>query len=95
MAYCKITKNKLKKIHSFGKMPIANAFIDKNDFNKEFFFEMEIGFSEKLSLLQLIDHPKPEMMFNQNYPFFTSSSMYMVAHFNEYANWIKKKYEPI
>ena len=91
MSHCKITKKKLKKILSFGKMPIANAFIDKNDFNNEFFFEMEIGFSEKLSLLQLIDHPKPEMMFNQNYPFFTSSSRYMVSHFNEYANWVKKK----
>ena len=44
MAYCKITKNKLKKIHSFGKMPIANAFIDKNDFNKEFFLKWKLGF---------------------------------------------------
>jgi methylation protein EvaC len=92
MAVCKVTKKELKKIHSFGKMPIANAFLDKKDFNKEFFFEMEIGFSEKLSLLQLIDHPKPEMMFNQNYPFFTSSSKYMVKHFNEYASWVKKNY---
>jgi methylation protein EvaC len=90
MAECKVTKKELKKIHSFGKMPIANAFLDRKDFNKEFFFEMEIGFSEKLSLLQLIDHPKPEMMFNQNYPFFTSSSKYMVKHFNEYASWVKK-----
>ena len=30
---------------------------------------MEIGFSEELSLLQLKDHPKPEIMFNENYPF--------------------------
>ena len=65
MANCKILGTELKKIMSFGKMPIANAFISKNNFEKEFFFEMEVGFSEKLSLLQLIDHPKPEMMFNE------------------------------
>ena len=43
---------------TFGKMPIANGFLKKKDFNKEFFFEMEVGFSN-LSLFQLNDHPKP------------------------------------
>ena len=57
MANCKILGTKLKKIISLEKMPIANAFIQKNNFDKEF-FEMEVGFSEKLSLLQLLDHPK-------------------------------------
>ena len=32
---------------------------------------MEVGFNEELSLFQLNDHPKPEKMFNENYPFFT------------------------
>ena len=32
-------------------------------------------------------------MFNKNYPFFTSSSKGMVKHFEEYSNWIKKKYK--
>jgi methylation protein EvaC len=77
---------------SFGKMPIANGFIKKKDFNKEFFFKMEVGFNEELSLFQLNDHPKPEKMFNQNYPFFTGSSEYMKVHFKNYANFIKKKF---
>ena len=59
---------------------------------KNFFFEMSIGFSNELSLLQLIDHPKPEMMFNDNYPFFTSSSKYMISHFEDYSNWITNNY---
>ena len=44
---CKITKQKLKPFMSFGKMPIANGFIDKKNFNKEFFFNLEVGFSKK------------------------------------------------
>ena len=28
-------------------MPSANGFLDKKDFNNEFFYEMEVGFSEK------------------------------------------------
>jgi len=31
-------------------------------------------------------------MFNKNYPFFTSSSKYMVIHFKNYSQWIKKNY---
>ena len=89
---CKITKKKIKPIMSFGKMPIANGFINKQDFEKEYFFDMEVGFSDDLSLFQLNDHPKPEVMFNQNYPFFSGSSEYMKLHFKEYANFIKKNF---
>ncbi len=87
---CKITNKSLNPFMSFGKMPIANGFIKKEDFPKEFFFDMEVGFNEDISLFQLNDHPKPESMFNENYPFFTSSSEHMKIHFKEYSKYIKK-----
>ena len=68
---------------SFGKMPIANGFIEKKYFNKEYFFDMQIGFSKKVSLFQLNNHPKPDQMFNKNYPFFTGSSKEMINHFKK------------
>ena len=77
---------------SFGKMPIANGFLNKKNFNNEFYFNMEVGFSSSISLFQLNDHPAPKLMFNNNYPFFTSSSKYMVKHFKKYSSWIKKNY---
>ena len=89
---CKITKKNIKPFMSFGKMPIANGFLQKKYFKKEFFFKMEVGFSKSISLFQLNDHPKPSLMFNKNYPFFTSSSNFMVKHFKEYSQWIKKNY---
>ena len=49
---------------------------------------MEVGFNDEL--FQLNDHPKPEKMFNRNYPFFTGSSEYMKTHFKKYANFVKK-----
>ena len=87
---CKITGKAVHPFMSFGKMPIANGFLNKDKFNNEFFYEMEVGFSEDLSLFQLNEHPKPKMMFNKNYPFFTGSSQQMKLHFKEYAEWIKK-----
>ena len=77
---------------SFGRMPIANGFLKENNFKKEFFFNLEVGFSKKISLFQLNDHPKPKQMFNINYPFFTGSSKGMIKHFKNYADWVKKNY---
>ena len=59
---------------------------------KNFFLKWKLVFNEELSLLQLIDHPEPEAMFNKNYPFFTSSSKYMISHFKNYSQWISKNY---
>jgi len=89
---CKITKKRIKPFMSFGLMPIANGFLKKEYFKKEFLFKMEVGFSKDVSLFQLNDHPKPKLMFNKNYPFFTSSSNYMIKHFKKYSEWIKKNY---
>ena len=33
---CKVTNNKITPFMSFGKMPIANGFLKKEDFEKEF-----------------------------------------------------------
>lgn len=54
MGFCRINKKKLRDIISFGKMPIANNFLDKYaDFKKEYFFELALSFSDELSLVQL------------------------------------------
>jgi len=89
---CKLTNKTLKPFMSFGQMPLANGFLHKNDFNSEYFYEMEVGFSEDLSLFQLNDHPTPNEMFNEKYPFFTGSSEFMKLHFKEFAEWIKSNF---
>ena len=35
---CKITKKSVTPFMSFGKMPIANGFLERKDFNKEYYF---------------------------------------------------------
>ena len=56
---CKLTNKKIKPFMSFGKMPLANGFLNENEFETEYFYNMEVGFSEDLSLFQLNEHPKP------------------------------------
>jgi methylation protein EvaC len=92
MFECKITKKKIKPFMTFGQMPLANNFLKKKDFNKEYFFEMSVGFNEDLSLFQLGKQPKAELMFNNNYPFYTGSSKFMIDHFEKFAMWLNKNY---
>ena len=87
---CKVSGKKIDPFMSFGKMPMANGFLDRNDFSKEFFYELEVGFSESNFLFQVNDHPKSNKIFNNRYPFYTHKSIYMVDHFKKYFDWIKK-----
>jgi len=89
---CKITNEQIKPFMSFGKMPAANGFLEKKDFKSEFFYNMEVGFSEKISLFQLNKFSNPKIIHNEKYPFYTSSSEYMKTHFKKYADWLLKKY---
>ena len=89
---CKVSDKKITPFMTFGKMPMANGFLEPHEFNKEFFYELEVGFSEENFLFQVNDHPKSNKIFNNKYPFYTHKSKYMVNHFNEYFNWIKKNY---
>ena len=89
---CKITSEEVKPFMTFGKMPLANGFLDKKDFDNEFSYEMEVGFSEKVSLFQLNEFPHPKKIFNDKYPFFSGSSEYMKTHFYKYAEWLQKEF---
>lgn len=92
MSFCRITKRKINDIMSFGSMPLANGFLKKEQFKKEYFFELKIAFNKELSLFQLVKNPNPKKMFNKNYPFYTSGSKYMIRHFEVFSSFIKKKY---
>ena len=69
---CRVCGNKISPFMSFGKMPIANGFLNEIDFKNEYFFEMKPSFCENCFAFQLIDQPDAPMMFNENYPFFSN-----------------------
>jgi SAM-dependent methyltransferase len=89
---CKVTNNEIKPFMSFGKMPSANGFLEEKDFKSEFFYEMEVGFSSKISLLQLNDHSNPQKVHDEKYPFYTSSSENMKLHFKSFSHWLQKEF---
>ena len=83
---CLICEDDFNPFVDFGNMPIANAFSSKEDLQSEYTFAMKVGFCEKCNMVQLIEQPDREKMFHENYAFFSSTSNYMINHFNDFAS---------
>ena len=89
---CRITNQNCKVVIDFGKMPLGNGFVNKQNFFKEEVFNLKAGFNKNLSLFQIAENPDPKRIFNKSYPFFTAKSKLMINHFRQFSNWIKKNY---
>jgi len=73
-------------------MPLANGFLEQEQFGREIFYELAAGFCEKCGMVQLMDQPDREQMFNEQYPFFSGTSHFMTLHFKELADHVIASY---
>lgn len=89
---CRICQTPLKPFMSFGRMPIANGFLGREQFANEYFFELKVAFCNNCGMFQLVEQPDREMMFNQNYAFFSGTSKGMTLHFKEFAEHVIRDY---
>src|SRR5712691_9906737 len=77
---------------SFGRMPIANGFLSPDQFDREYFFELKVGFCESCTMVQLLELVDPERMFHDHYAFFSSTSKRMAVHFADFARSVMADY---
>lgn len=92
MSDCLICKNGVEPFISFGRMPIANGFLTREQFSEEPFFELAAGFCQCCKMVQLTDLVDPHRMFHENYAFYSSTSSRMAAHFEALADRIKARH---
>ncbi len=90
MTQCRVCCKPISAFMSFGPMPIANGFLTPDRFGDEMFFELAPAFCEACGTFQIIEQPTPDAMFHESYAFFTRTSKRMVAHFADYAAWVRK-----
>ena len=90
---CRICgESNLVQILDLGSMPPANAFLKKEDLEKEEqVFPLAVYFCKNCSLLQLLDVVNPKILFG-NYHYMTSTSPPLVRHFVRSATVLAKKF---
>lgn len=82
----------LTRVISLKPTPPANAFLSAKDLKKkEPFFPLEVNFCSDCGQLQLTHVVSPELLF-RNYVYVSSTSPTFIAHFEEYADDITKRF---
>ena len=92
MADCRICNHAIEPFMKFGRMPIANAFLLRDKFSAEYFYELATAVCPSCGAFQIVEQPDPERMFHGDYAFFTRTSSRMVEHFARYAEWAQERY---
>lgn len=92
MGNCRVCGSAISSFMSFGKMPIANAFLRPEDFSREYFFELAPAFCQTCEAFQIVEQPAPEMMFHSDYAFFSGTSRAMAEHFQRYAAAVRARH---
>ena len=89
----------LKEFISFGKMPVANAYVRKDNLAKqEYFYDMEVGFCETCTMVQMMNivpydkYIVPDQSGKTQYAFFSSTSNVMQQHFAVVAHELKSRF---
>ncbi len=89
---CLICRGEVKPFISFGRMPIANAFLSPDQYKNEHFFMLETGFCTGCSMVQLTQLVDPDLLFHADYAYFSSISVRMAEHFKQWADAARATY---
>ena len=89
---CRVCLKKIKAIMSFGRMPIANAFVLKKNLKKQYFYELKIGFCKSCFTFQVIKVPNAKKMFNNKYAYLASTSKVMSNHWKNFSEYVVKRF---
>ncbi|MEO8677460.1 MAG: class I SAM-dependent methyltransferase [Vicinamibacterales bacterium] len=85
---CRVCAAAIAPFMSFGRMPIANAFLNAEQIPTEYFFELAPAFCRECGTFQLFEQPARERMFHDQYAFFSSTSLTMQEHFKAFAEFV-------
>jgi len=71
----------LQTILAFGETPLADRLITADQLNQpELTAPLTLAFCEKCSLVQILETVRPEILFGQDYPYFSSVSQSLLEH---------------
>ena len=83
----------LKEFLNLNKQPISNHFLDPNNLpEKEFFYDLKMGFDEETGLVSQMNSIPKEYMFNENYPYRSGMSSTIRNHFKKFSSLLKASY---
>ncbi len=85
-------KKNLELIVSFGRTALADRLVNHDQLNQpEITAPLDLVFCPTCSLVQITESVDPEILFGPEYPYFSSVSPSLLAHFRESAEYLIEK----
>ncbi|MEW5894431.1 MAG: class I SAM-dependent methyltransferase [Candidatus Omnitrophota bacterium] len=83
---CRFCQGKdLTQILDLGNVPLAGGFLKEKDFPDEKFFPLRLNFCKDCYLVQVSDMVSADVLFKNNYFFFSSAIGTLIQHFKDFA----------
>ena len=72
MSSCLVCCGELIPFLDLGMQPIANRFLTKKNLNdEEYKYSLRVGLCSNCTMIQTLERPRKEEMFNDDYAYFT------------------------
>lgn len=91
MPVCLVCSQPLWPFLTFGRMPLADAFLQDTELDREVFFNLAVGLCETCGMVQLCDRVPDAHMFHDRYAYFSSTSAGMRRHFAAFAADVRRR----
>ena len=75
----------LVQILDLGSVPLAGGFLKKKDFSDEKYYPLTLNFCRDCNLVQVSNVVSAEVLFHENYFFYSSAIHTLVEHFKTFA----------
>jgi methylation protein EvaC len=82
---CQVCGGTVEEFLDLGRQPLSDAFLTARDIPDEYFFRLAAGVCRSCTLVQLVEEVPRERMFHADYPYYSSGSSVMRAHFERTA----------
>lgn len=89
---CRSCGAPLETILQMGVFPLADRLLLTSDNSSEIKVPLSICFCNQCNLMQIAEDISPSMLFQDNYPYYSSQNPALKKHFSESANILCEKY---
>lgn len=83
-----------KEFIDLGRQPIANRFLNEDELENEFFYNLKMGLDEETLLVSQMETVEASDMFNENYVYHSSGTETMRNHFDSTAERLNLLFSP-
>ncbi len=80
-ATCQVCGGAVEEFLDLGRQPLSDNFPTARDIPHEFFYRLAVGMCGTCTMVQLMEQVPRERMFHYDYPYYSSGSSVMRAHF--------------